>query len=180
MPGPCSLNGMAYPYQPQSYQPAYQPRTSAPFSVHFVAFFIYLGGLFILLGALAVGAVAVGATQLPTDRVPEQYRNMITGVGVGIAVFLLLFSLLYFLIARKLQRGRQWARILVLILSVLGIIGGVLQILAAVGMSGGGDVADQTRTGAIVAAGASLIGPVLFTVLLNTSAARSWFRYRTY
>src|SRR5919198_222812 len=146
---------MAYPYQPQPYQPAYQPRSSAPFSVHFVAFFIYLGGVFVLLGALGVGAVALGATQLPTDQIPEQYRNAITGVGVGVAVVLLLFSFLYFLIARKLQ------------------------IVAVVSMSGGGDVGDQVRTSAIVAAGASLIGPVLFTVLLNTSAARSWFRYHT-
>src|SRR5919198_3161329 len=134
---------MAYPYQPQPYQPAYQPRSSAPFSVHFVAFFIYLGGVFVLLGALGVGAVALGATQLPTDQIPEQYRNAITGVGVGVAVVLLLFSFLYFLIARKLQTGRQWARVIVLILSVLGIIGGVLQVLAAVSMSGGCDVADQ-------------------------------------
>lgn len=172
---------MAYPpYQPQPYQPAFQQRTSAPFSVHFVAFWIYLGGLFVLLGAIAMGAVAIGATQLPTDKIPEQYRNAITGVGVGVAVVLLLFAVLYFLIARKLQLGRQWARVLVLVFCVLGILGGVLEIIGLVGMSGGNEAVEQARTGAIVAAGLSLVGPVLFTLLLNTSAARSWFRYKTY
>ena len=166
---------MAYhPYHQPQFPPMFhqQQRSSAPFSVHVVAFFIYLGGVLVLLGALAVGALGLGATQLQAEDLPEGAGAALAGVGLIVAVVLLLLSVLYFLIARKLQRGRQWARVLVLIFCGLGILGTALQLFTLFQMD-----ADPVMLGA---AGSSLIGPVLFIILLNTSAARSWFSYRTY
>lgn len=163
-------------YPPQSYppqsSPPYRQRRTAPFSVHVVAFLIYLGGLLVLLGALAVGALALGVLNLSADDLPEDTQQVITGAGIAIAVVLLVIALLYFLVARKLQRGRNWARILVLVLSVLGLIGSVLQIVGLVQMD-----ADPAVIGSAIG---SVIGPLLFILLLNTSAARSWFRSGTY
>ncbi|MGH3750385.1 MAG: hypothetical protein ACRDT8_23645 [Micromonosporaceae bacterium] len=166
-----------HPYhQPQPYQQ--QPmwggaqRSSAPFSVHVAAFFIYLGGLFVLLASLALGAIALGMAQLPTTELPDQYQGLITGTGVVVAVFFLLIAFLYFLIARKLQRGRQWARVLVLIFAVLGLIGAALQVVGLLQAGVDPQLIGYSAT--------SFIGPVLFIVLLNTSAARSWFRHHTY
>ncbi len=103
---------------------------------------------------------------------PEGMGAALAGGGLIVAVVLLLISLLYFLIARKLQRGRQWARVLVLIFCVLGFLGTALQLFTLFQLD-----ADPVMLGA---AGSSLIGPVLFVILLNTAAARSWFRYQTY
>ncbi|MGH3655134.1 MAG: hypothetical protein ACRDUA_00605 [Micromonosporaceae bacterium] len=170
---------MSYqPYYPQPYPPAQPPgygypqRASAPFSVHVVAFFIYLGGVFALVGTVGFAALAAGAVSLPTGEFPEQYQRMVAGIAVVGAVVLGILMILYFLIARKLQRGRQWARVLVLIFSTLGLLGSIVQIVLLV--QAGAD-------GAMIGASASsLIGPLLFMLLLNTSAARSWFKHRTY
>ncbi|MQA25244.1 MAG: hypothetical protein GEU94_07195 [Micromonosporaceae bacterium] len=164
---------MAYhPYHQQPHPAWPQERGSAPFSVHVAAFFIYLGGALTLLAAIAFGALGAGATQLPADQVPEEVRALFAGAGLVVAAVFLVIALLYFLIARKLQRGRQWARVLVLIFAVLGVLGVALDFVM---------LAQAGADAALYAiAGASLIGPLLFIVLLNTSAARSWFRHKTY
>ncbi|MGH3712794.1 MAG: hypothetical protein ACRDT4_04950 [Micromonosporaceae bacterium] len=166
------------PYYPQPpYPPAYGPgprhRSSAPFSVHVAAFFIYLGGILVLLGAAGFGLLAAGSTQLPAGQLPEDAAGMVAGAGVVVAVILLLIAVLYFLIARKLQKGRQWARVLVLIFAVLGLLGAGLQTFAVLSQI------DPTPV-VLGSLAAGFLGPILFIVLLNTSAARSWFRHRTY
>ena len=50
-------------------------------------------------------------------------------------------------------------------LSVLSVLGGVLEVL---------------RAGASGLTVGQFVIPVLLVLLLNTTAARSWFRYRTY
>jgi hypothetical protein len=55
--------------------------------------------------------------------------------------------------------------VLVLTLSVLSVVGGVLEVL---------------HSGASGLAVGQFVVPVLLVVLLNTTAARSWFRYHTY
>ena len=165
---------MTYPpYHPQPYgYPGYPQRRSAPFSVQVVALFLYLGGFLTLLGALLFGALAVGALNLPAHDYPRQYQELVAGLGVGIAVVLLLIACFDFLIARKLQRGRQWARVLVLVFCALGVLGVGLELVGLV--QAGAD------SSFIASSAGSLIGPVLGIVLLNTPAARSWFRYGTY
>lgn len=152
-----------YPGYYSQYPPAYpyaRARTSAPVSVHLAAFVLYLSGLLVLLAAAAVFAVTRGAAG-SAGAVPAE----VTQVGVPAAVGLGLYALCWLFVGRKVQRGRQWARVLVLTLSVLSVVGGVLEVL---------------RSGASGLAVGQFVVPVLLVVLLNTTAARSWFRYHTY
>jgi hypothetical protein len=142
----------AYPYRPA--------RTSAPVSVHLAAFVLYLSGLLVLLAAAAVYAVTRGAAGT-AGAVPAE----VSRAGVPAAIALALYALCWLFVGRKVQRGRQWARVLVLVLSVLSVVGGVVEVL---------------RTGASGLTVGQFVVPVLLVLLLNTTAARSWFRYHTY
>jgi hypothetical protein len=151
-----------YPGYYSQYPPAYpypQARTSAPVSVHLAAFVLYLSGLLVLVAAAAVFAVTRGAG--PNGAVPAE----VTRAGLPAAIALGLYALCWLFVGRKVQRGRQWARVLVLTLSVLSVAGGVLEVL---------------HSGASGLAVGQFVVPVLLVVLLNTTAARSWFRYHTY
>src|SRR5215471_6308135 len=116
-----------YPGYYSQYPPAYpypQARTSAPVSVHLAAFVLYLSGLLVLLAAAAVFAVTRGATGAGGAMPAE-----VTRAGVPAAIGLALYALCWLFVGRKVQRGRQWARVLVLTLSILSVVGGVLEVL---------------------------------------------------
>jgi hypothetical protein len=154
----------AYYGQPALVAP-YRRRRHAPPSVHLVALLQYLGALGTLLLSGLVALISARATRnLPMDRVPESVRRGLEGGGFVIAVALAVVGLLWFLIAVKLQRGRGWARGTVIVLSLLSLAGTALDVWQA---------ADPR-----VLAGAAL--PVIYVLLLNTRAARSWFRYHTW
>lgn len=152
---------MAYGYPQPPYPVPYQQRSSAPASVHVVAFLFYLGGTVMLLAAAGVAALAAGVAGTP-DQLPTQAADYVTAGGFIAAGILAILALLYFVFGRKLQRGRQWARVIVLILSTFAILGAVLQVVVTSEPS----------------AAAGGVVPLLFVVLLNTGAARAWFRRR--
>jgi len=155
---------MSYGYSP-NYPPTQidygypEPtRRSAPSSVHVVAIMQYLGGLVLLILGAAAAAIALGG---------ERYLNGVPvaadvrGAGLSIGAVLVFGGLLALVIGRKIQRGRQWARVLVLVLSGLSVVGTLYTGLVREGET-------NALTGLVV--------PVIYLVLLNTSAARSWFR----
>lgn len=161
---------MSYAY---GSQPAWRPvpgRTTAPLSLHLVAVAQYLGGLLSLAMAAMLGLAAAnlfprleytsGATTIsnrPDDVTPL--------VAVICAVFALV-GLTAIVLGRKVQRGRNWARLLLTGLNVLSAAGAAWQAYS---------LADWSAP-AVVA----IAVPVLFVVLLNTRAARDWCRHRTY
>ncbi|MEN3310540.1 MAG: hypothetical protein V7603_6742 [Micromonosporaceae bacterium] len=157
---------MSYPaYYGRPAMVARYRRRSAPASVHVVAVFQYLGALLTLAAAALVALIARGATRgAPLDRIPDEVRRGLAGGGLVIAVTLGVLGLLWLLVARKLQRGRQWARVTVLALSLLSIAGTAY----------GYWLGRQPD----VLAGLAL--PVLYVALLSTRAARSWFRRGTW
>lgn len=144
-------------------------RRSAPPSVHIIALLQYLGGTLMLAGAAVVAFIAFRVSQDAQIQAELEKYPEVTGyaepVLYGVAGVLAFFALVAFFIGRKLQRGRQWARVLVIIFSMLSIAGTVYTILA------GGSAAYN---------GGSLFFPVLTLILLNTRAARSWFSHRTW
>jgi hypothetical protein len=86
----------------------------------------------------------------------------LTGIGASplrSGVYLLV-GVLYLGLARAVQRGRQWARRAVLVLCGAGVALAGLRLFAS---------------GVSSAVGA-LAWPVVYAILLNTDAARSWFR----
>lgn len=167
---------MSYGYgQPQyaAYAPPYgQARRSAPPGVHVLAILQYLAGFLTLavaaLFAWAAVVVAngtyedVSGTPIADDLIDSEGAAMVLGVAAGVVAF---FGLLTILLGRKLQRGRQWARVIVLMLSILSLV----SLVASIALTQRVDVSI-----------ASVAYPVLCLILLNTGAARSWFRYRTW
>jgi hypothetical protein len=84
----------------------------------------------------------------------------VAGGGLVIPITLAVLGLVWLVIARSLQRGRQWARITVLMLSVLAIADVVY---------------DRWRWhDPHVLVGLAL--PGLQVLLLDTAVSRSWFR----
>jgi hypothetical protein len=171
---------MSYGYGPQyaAYAPpapAYGPvgRRSAPPGVHVIAILQYLSGAVTLAAAalLAWVAFAVANGTYTADEAAP-FNDDLFGSDAAAATFgviagvVALFGLIAIVLGRKLQRGRQWARVIVIMLSVLSLLG----LAASVATT-------QTLT---VADLASVAYPVLCLVLLNTRAARSWFRYHTW
>ena len=141
-------------------------RATAPASVHLVALFQYVGGLLTLLASTGVVLLVYGRGKVLDEqriRIPETMRRQIVQgqAGLVMAIGLAIVALMWLIIARSLQRGGQWARITVLMLSVLSI--------AATGWD-----AWRFQNGRVLA-GVAL--PLLYLLLLNTRAARSWFRW---
>jgi hypothetical protein len=159
---------MSYGYEYAGYAPQYQSRRSGPASVHIVAVLQYLAGSAVLaLGGL-FALVAVGGNTRLTSRLDGYYDGEIARQTATafylIAGFLAVVGLIAIWLGRKLQVGRNWARIMLVILNVLSVAGSVW------------DLVHGMRGGTVV----GLALPALCLVLLNTRAARSWCRYRTY
>jgi hypothetical protein len=152
-------------YPPTRYDHGYaEPRRSAPPSVHVVALIQYLGGLLMLASGTLAAAYALGGARYVGGTVPTELSG-VSGAGLAVAAVLMFAGLLVLAIGRKLQRGRQWARVLVVTLSVVSIAATLYNGLVV-----------GRPTNALF----GLVFPVLYVVLLNLPAARSWFRSHTY
>ena len=165
---------MSYGYsQPQyaAYAPpayAYPPpaRRSAPPGVHVIAILHYLSGF----GALVTAAIAGYFAYLASQQTPYPSQDIISPEGAArlfglTAAVIAVVGLITILLGRKLQRGRQWARVLVLVLSALDLASALYA----------GFVHDTSPRGIV-----AIVVPVLYLGLLNTPSARSWFRAHTY
>jgi hypothetical protein len=137
------------------------PRRTAPPSVHVIAVLQYLGGVASLAAGALFGYLAVVAGR--DTRTGEDFFDPTTiAIAFGVAAGVLAASgLIAILLGRTIQRGRQWARVVVLLLSLLSVVSIV-----------GCFVLYQS--GAWTVLGAAY--PALCAGLLNTRAARSWFR----
>ncbi|HEY3505837.1 MAG TPA: hypothetical protein VGN37_23995 [Actinocatenispora sp.] len=135
-------------------------KSSAPFPVHVTAFVMYLVGLVSALAGAAVWAAGQGA-----DGTADGLPPALVHGGTPAAVALLVHAACWWLVARCLQTGRRWARVLVLVLSVSSLVA----LVAGAVVSGPAPVTVGP-----------LVLPVAFLVLLNTAGSRSWFRYGRY
>ena len=169
---------MSYGYPaPQGYNAysgygtPYPVRRSAPASIHTVAIIQYIGGLLALAGAALLALVAFGGASRYSDdinRYGDLSRTGITTIatlfGVMAAVAALV-GIIAIWLGRKVQVGRNWARVILIVLNVLSLAGTAYNLV-------------MDRTVDITIGGVIL--PVLCLILLNTRAARSWCHYRTY
>ncbi|WP_238011169.1 hypothetical protein KZZ52_22265 [Dactylosporangium sp. AC04546] len=153
-----------------AWQQPYPVRTTAPVSLHVVAIFQYLGGLI----TLAIGALLALAAVDVIPRLEYATGNdawttrpaQITPIVAVICGSFIIVGLIAIMLGRKLQRGRNWARVLLTALNLLSVAGGVWQ-----GYTTGRPYAETLI---------SIVLPLVFVFLLNTRAARSWCRYQTY
>lgn len=185
--------GYGYPYRgyypPAAYRgyPGY--RSSAPASVHTAAILIYLGGLLMLVVTLLAGLVTVGVLNPDASgQMPAGAGRAVATAGALVTGVLFVMTCCYFILGRKLQRGRQWARVLVLLLTGFALVGIAVQVFQ---QASGLDTAtfgipglefSSLNTGAVgwATIAGQAAGPLLFILLLNTRAARSWFSRHTY
>ncbi|GAA0736229.1 hypothetical protein Drose_18765 [Dactylosporangium roseum] len=149
-----------------AWQQPFPARTTAPVSLHVVAIFQYLGGLVTLaIGGLFALAAFELVPELHYDTSTGRYADVKPAAGVIFAVFAVV-GLTAIVLGRKVQRGRDWARIVLTVLNLLSVAAGLWQ--------------GYTTGRAYGATLVSIALPLLFVVLLNTRAARSWCRHRTY
>jgi hypothetical protein len=130
--------------------------------VHIVAVLQYLTGIVLVFAAVAIGIVTFNGGRIGDTELPESVRGAVTGAGTAIAALCLVAGLIAIAIGRRLHRGRQWARVLVLVLSALSLAMNVYSLVTT-------GVADPLS---------GLVLPILYLVLLNTRPARDWFRHR--
>jgi hypothetical protein len=168
--GAAKLDGMSYVYQPQQTWQPYPSRTTAPVSLHLVAVFQYLGGLLLLAFAAMLALAAAGfLPQLELAIGDSTWTNRPADITMVVAVVCAVFGvigLIAIVLGRKVQRGRNWARILLTALNVLSIAGAAFQ----------GYAEGYLRASTV----AAIAVPALFVILLNTRAARSWCHHHTY
>lgn len=161
---------MSYTYGPQ---PAWRPapmRASAPVSLHLVAFAQYLGGALMLALAAMLGLAAANLfprLEVAVDNGTWTNRPAdVTPLVAVVCAVIAVIGLTAILLGRKVQRGRNWARVVLIVLNLLAAASAVWQAYT---------LADWS---APMLAG--IIVPVLFLVLLNTRAARAWCARRAY
>lgn len=98
---------------------------SRPVGVSILAVLAYIGAVFtLILGiSMIVGSAAISTVLL---KFAPQY-TWLTGVGIaafiGIGIILLACAVLNYFIGKGLWKGQNWARILVIVLSILSILG---------------------------------------------------------
>ncbi|GIJ52019.1 hypothetical protein Val02_89050 [Virgisporangium aliadipatigenens] len=143
-------------YGPPPPPPGYGP---APAAVRIVAWLYYIAGLVLIFGGFAAGVVGVGADDLAAS-LPFEVREAVQGYGIAIAALMVFSGFLAIGLGRRLRRGKRWARMFVLVLSVLSLAGTVV----SVARTGQG----EPLSGVVL--------PVLNLILLNVPAARAWYR----
>jgi hypothetical protein len=127
--------------------------------VHIVAVLQYITGLVLLCGAVVIAFVTFGSGEIRGTELPPAIRS-VAGAGLAIGALCVFGGMLALIIGRRLHRGRQGARMLTLALSAVSL---------------------AVNVWALVTTGAAdplsgLVLPILYLGLLNTPAAREFFR----
>jgi hypothetical protein len=122
----------------------------------------YLGGTLALgFAGFATYLAVLGARQQPhpdTDFIDPRVFAAMMAIAAGVFG---LGGLLAFVLGRKYQRGREWARVVLIVLNVVTVAGVLYQ-----------GVSEPRYVSYLV----TLAVPALYLVLLNTRAARDWCR----
>ena len=109
--------------------------TPRPSGVAILSILAALGGILCLIGAAVLGILAGTWSEFIETMVEEYGAGAIPGVGgfltgiiMAIAAVAAIIGILYLINAYGLWVGKSWAWWLTIILSVLGIIGGLLSL----------------------------------------------------
>lgn len=109
--------------------------TPRPSGVAILSILAALGGILCLIGAAVLGILA-GTWSEFIETIVEDYGagaipgvgGFLTGIIMAIAAVAAIIGILYLITAYGLWVGKSWAWWLTIILSVLGIIGGLLSL----------------------------------------------------
>jgi len=98
-------------------------KSSTPLGVKIISVFYYLGAaLMIILGVTFLFGGGILAANLGLSG------GIFTGLAVVAAILTIAFAVLFFFIAKDLWRTKNWARIAVIVLSVIGLLSSISNI----------------------------------------------------
>jgi len=112
-------------------------KKNPPFGVKFISILTYIGSGLIFLIAIFFLILGITIFSSPTSMpLPSEIDLGIFGslseftgtFSIFITFILILFSILVFFIARYLWKGRVWARILVIVFSILGVLSSLISL----------------------------------------------------
>jgi hypothetical protein len=130
--------------------------------VHLAAALLYITGLVLLFAAVAALVVRFDDSQVAGTYLPESASEWVRTLSLPIAALAAVGALAAIVIGRRVHKGRQWARLLVLVVSAVSLgLNGFMLFTAG--------FADPLT---------GLVLPVLYLALLNTRAARHFFAGR--
>jgi len=98
-----------------------------PVGVSILSVLAYIGAVFLLLGGIGlfVGGEVISSYLSSLGA----FSGIITAIGIVAGIILIALAVLYFFIGRGLWKGQNWARIVVLIFIVIGLIGSLVSIM---------------------------------------------------
>jgi len=109
-----------------------------PLGVTILAVLQYIGAALSLLGAAVLFILFMMVQNNPqvlsmlAQQVPELTPDVLEIIPLMLVVFtiiLTLLAILYFFIARGFWKGRNWARLLVIIMLIIGAVGSIFDII---------------------------------------------------
>ena len=140
-----------------------------------MAILYILAGILIVIAAVGVLALAgyLGLAGIPSDiqqNIPQWFIDLapiVLGIG-GIVLFII--GIITLAIAWGFLKGRNWARVVAMILLIISIVTTIINaILAAV-----------FTVGALLSLIVSIIIPVLILWYLTTRRVKQWFKPEEY
>lgn len=104
-----------------------------PIGVTIIGVLGYIGAAFLLLSGIAM---LVGSSALASVIASIPGAALFGALGAAAlivgGIVMIIFAVLYFFVSRALMSGRNWARITVLVLSAIGILGSISNPLAGI------------------------------------------------
>ena len=95
---------------------------NVPTGVKIISVLHYIGAAILLIG----GIVAFVGSAFLTTVIPD----IVGGLVIAIGILSIILAVLYFFIARGLWKGQNWARIVAIILAILGVINGLVSVVS--------------------------------------------------
>lgn len=169
------------PYQPPASPPPYPyapypTRMRRPVGVTILAVLDIIAGIIVLLGAIGAFVLAgylssSTVKQNLQQHLPTWFLNIAPVAMAALGMILLVIAIIIFLVARGFLKGRNWSRVLAIVLLVLSIISSVFDLIATA----------TFIPGALIRFLIAIIIPVLLIIYLTRPGVKAWFHQpRTY
>ena len=101
---------------------------SVPVGAKIISVFYYIGAVFGILAGIMF-LIGAGLIASVAEQLFPGFGVLGSSISLIVGIVILVFAILNFFIGRGLWKGRNWARIVVIIFSVTGLLGGIFYIV---------------------------------------------------